>query len=147
MLTWHHKYPIMIGMNRPGRPKNSPLDRAGQLRAAKRKQRERERAAGLALVQLKLPRPVAAKLMAATRAAGFAEALDGLLDQLVIRIQEFPALRDIARNRAEEFIPAREAFGLYERNWRFVDPQKLDQREQNLVRWLAERFGGGVIHA
>lgn len=134
-------------MNRPGRPKSSRLDRAGQLRAAKRKQRERERAAGLVLVQLKLPRPVAGKLTAAARVGGFAQALDGFLDQLVVRTREFPALRDIAWNRAEEFIPAREAFGLYERNWRFVNPERLEPNEQALIRWLAERFGGGVIHA
>jgi hypothetical protein len=147
MLTWHHKYSTILAMNRPGRPRTSRLDRSSQLREAKRKQRERERAAGLVHVQLTLPRPVADKLLAASRTSGFAESLDPLLDQLVVRTQEFPALRDIAWNRTEEYLPAREAFGLYERNWRFVNPASLDERELALIRRLADRYGAGVIHA
>jgi hypothetical protein len=134
-------------MKRPGRPKTSRLDRAEQLRHAKRKQRARERAAGLANVQLRLPGPVAAKLSAAARTAGFPEALDALLDQIVIRLADYPALRDIAWNRADEYVPAREAFGLYERNWRFVDPGGLGDRERALIQWLAQRYGVGLIHA
>jgi hypothetical protein len=36
---------------------------------------------------------------------------------------------------------------LYERNWRFVDPGRLDERERALIERLAQRFGAGVIHA
>lgn len=134
-------------MKGPGRPRSSKLDRVDQLREAKRRQREREREAGLVHVQLALPRQVASKLRAAARSSGFPEALDVLLDQFVIRLEEYPALRDIAWNLADEFVSAKDAFGLYERNWRFVNPANLDEREQALIRSLSERFGGGIIHA
>ena len=130
-----------------GRPKTSRLDRAEQLRRAKRRQRTRERAAGLVHVQLRLPRPLAAKLVAAARTAEFDEGLDALLDVVVLHLADYPALRDIAWNRTDEYIPAREAFSLYERNWRFVDPEKLEERERALIQRLAQRYGAGVIHA
>jgi hypothetical protein len=134
-------------MTQTRRPTAAPANRTEQLRAAKRNQRERERAAGLMHVQLRLPRPVATKLVAAARAPEFADALAAFLDHVVIRLADYPALQDIAWNRAEEFISAREAFGLYERNWRFVEPGKLDAREQALIRRLADQYGEGVIHA
>jgi hypothetical protein len=137
----------VAGMQHPRKPKATPADRTEQLRAAKRKQRERERAAGLMHVQLRLPRPVAGKLVVAARAPEFAGALEAFLDQVVIRLADYPALQDIAWNRAEDFIPAREAFGLYERNWRFVDRGRLDEREHALIRRLADQYGAGVIHA
>ena len=134
-------------MKRPGRPRTSKLTRAEQLRHAKRAQRDRDRAAGVVQVQLKLPRPVAAKLLVTTRIPGFAQALDAFLDELVVRLADYPALSDLAWNRTDEYLPAREAFGLYERNWRFVEPGRLDERERALIERLAQRFGAGVIHA
>ena len=134
-------------MKRPGRPRTSRLPRAEQLRRAKQAQRRRERAAGLVTLQLKLPRTLAGKLAAASRTEGFLPELDDLLERLVIRIEDYPALADIAWNRVEEYIPAREAFALYERNWRFVDPASLEPRERALIARLAERFAGGLINA
>ena len=134
-------------MKRPGRPRTSKLTRAEQLRRAKRAQRDRDYAAGMVQVQLKLPRPVAAKLSATARIPGFARALDECLDELVVRLADYPALSDLAWNRTDEYLPAREAFGLYERNWRFVEPGRLDERERALIERLAQRFGAGVIHA
>lgn len=134
-------------MKRPGRPRTSKLTRAEQLRRAKRAQRDRDNAAGLVQLQLKLPRPVAAKLAATARIPGYAQALDALLDDMVVRLADYPALADLAWNRSDEYLPAREAFGLYERNWRFVNTGKLDERERALIERLAQRFGAGVIHA
>jgi hypothetical protein len=97
-------------------------------------------------VDLTLPRAVAAKLKAAACVRKFAEQLDPLLDALVVRVGDYRALGDIAWSRATEFIPAREAFALYERNWRFVDPRRLDARERDLLDRLRVRFGAGVIN-
>src|SRR5688572_3543295 len=107
--------------------------RREQLRRAKAAQRRRERRAGLAVVQLRLPRAVAAKLSRASRDERFAEELARFLDEALIPIADYPALADIAWNRAEPLIPAREAFGLYERNWRFVDQARLELRERALI--------------
>lgn len=133
-------------MNPVGRPKTSALPRAEQLRRAKRAQRERERSAGFALVQLKLPRKTAEKLAAASRIEEFAGQLDLFLDELVLRVADYPALADIAWNRGDAFIPAREALSLYERNWRFVDSARLTPHERALIDRLVERFGAGVLH-
>jgi hypothetical protein len=66
---------------------------------------------------------------------------------MVVRLADYPALADLAWNRTDEYLPAREAFGLYERNWRLVDPGRLDERERALIERLVQRFGAGVIHA
>lgn len=134
-------------MPQTGRPKISDLSRKEQLRRAKRTQRERERRAGLVNVQLLLPERTAAKLAAIRGLPGFAERLDAALDRVVIRIRDYPQLSDLAWNRTDEFIPANEAFKLYERNWRFVEPERLEAREQELIDRLKDEYGGGVINA
>ncbi|MDZ7644056.1 MAG: hypothetical protein U5K76_07470 [Woeseiaceae bacterium] len=123
------------------------MSRKAQLRRAKRAQRERERRAGLVNVQLLLPQPVADKLKSIRGLPGFAEQLDTALDRVVLRIRDYPQLSDLAWNRTDEFIPANEAFRLYERNWRFVELDRLDGRERKLIDRLASEYGGGVINA
>jgi hypothetical protein len=135
------------GMGKVGRPVTSKVKREEQLRRAKRAQRERERRAGLVNVQLVLPGNTAAKLAVARRTADFPELLDDALDQLIVHLPDYPQLRDLAWNRTDEYIPAKEAFQLYERNWRFVEPGHLDPEERALIDRLKARFGGGVINA
>ena len=123
------------------------MDRAEQLRRAKRAQRARERARGLEHVQVTLPARTAAKLRVALHDPAFLASLDRLLDEEVVRVADYPALSDIAWNLNVEILPARDAFGLYERNWRFVDEKRLDAAERALIARLADRFGAGIIHA
>ena len=127
--------------------KRIPETRAEQLRRAKRAQRVRERARGFEHVQLKLPHGTAGKLRVAMRERGFAETLDRLLDDAVVKISEFPALADIAWNLAVTHIPARHAFGLYERHWDLVNEHGLTSAERQLIEKLAARYGAGIIHA
>jgi len=134
-------------MRTSGRPKTNKLTRAEQLRGAKRRQRERQRAAGIAHVQLAVPRKLAEKIAVARRVGAFEDALEHALDRSVIRIRDYPQLADLAWNRADEFISAREAFELYERNWRLVDVRRLEPAEQQLLDSLATEFGAGVINA
>jgi hypothetical protein len=134
-------------MDKAGRTVTSKMTRAEQLRRAKRAQRERERRAGLVNVQLVLPGHTAAKLAVARRTADFPDLLDDALDQLIVHLPDYPQLRDLAWNRTDEYIPAKEAFQLYERNWRFVEPGRLDPEERALIDRLMARFGGGVINA
>ena len=103
-----------------GRPRSNPLTRPEQLRQAKRLQRERERAAGFTDVQLKLPEERARKLIVALRSPEFVHDLDRLVDAAVVDVRKYEQLATLAWNRADPFVPARDAFGLYERNWRFV---------------------------
>ena len=134
-------------MRKPGRPKTSELPRREQLRRAKRAQRIRQKLANVVEVQLALPAAVAAKLAAARRAPDFIERLDSALAGLVVRPADYPQLRDLAWNRVDELIPAREAFQLYERNWRLLDPSTLDEHERALILRLKTEFGNEEINA
>jgi hypothetical protein len=134
-------------MRTRGRPKISPLPRREQLRRAKRAQRTRQRLANLIEVQLALPADVAAKIAVAKRAAGFVEFLNAALDRAVVRLADYPQLRDLAWNRVDDFIPAKEAFQLYERNWRLLDVALLDEQERDLIARLKAEFGNDEINA
>lgn len=123
------------------------MSRREQLRSAKRAQRARQRQANIVEVQLPLPADVAAKLAAARRAPHFVALLDAALDRLVVPLSDYPQLRDLAWNRTEDLIPAKEAFQLYERNWRLLDHAKLDDRERQLIERLKAEFGHGEINA
>jgi hypothetical protein len=135
--------------NRPrvGRPRVSPLDRGAQLRAAKRRQRARQRRENIVPVQLELPADQAERLRVARRAPGFGAELEALLDEAVVDIHAWPALRELAWNRRDRWIPAAEALSLYERNWRFIDPARLEAREAHLIDRLRAKHGGGTFGA
>lgn len=132
---------------RRGRPRTSPLSRQEQLREAKRAHRRRQREAGVTEVNLRLPREEARRLQVAAGAAHFREALESFLDDTVIDLEKWPALRELAWNRAQRWIAAEDAFALYERNWRFVDRDRLTAGEAGLVDRLKRRFGAGMLNA
>ena len=134
-------------MPKSTRPRIQAADRAHQLRDAKRRQRARQRAAGMIHVQLTVPRSTAEKLAVARQAGRLERALEEVLDRSVIRIADYPQLAEIAWNRSGEFISADEAFRLYERNWRFLRGADLQPRERELIDRLAQEFGGGLINA
>lgn len=129
-----------------GRPKTSPLTREEQLRDAKRAQRQRERDAGLVNVQLRLSKEQAAQLRIAQKTSRFQEDFANLLQDTVLDIKQWPMLQDLAWNRHDQWIPAEEALGVYERNWRFVDVDKLLKEEAELIDRLQKRFGNGVLN-
>jgi hypothetical protein len=129
-----------------GRPRKNPLPRHEQLRVAKRAQRARDRAAGRVLCQVKLSPAVAERLRNALRLPGFEARLGQFLAEQVIDVREYPELALLCWNRADRFLPAQEAFALYERNWRFVDEKRLSARERGLLDRLARRYGNGVLN-
>lgn len=129
-----------------GRPRTSRLTRAEQIRVAKQAQRLRQRQAGITAVELRLPAEQAARLRAAAGGARFATALDEFLGEVVVDIDAWPMLRELAWNRADRWIPAEEALALYERNWRFVEPSQLGRAEAELIDRLKDRYGGGVLN-
>jgi hypothetical protein len=131
---------------RRGRPKTSTLSRREQLRLAKRAHRERQREAGMAEVSLRLSADEAQRLRVASAAPHFKEALGAFLDDAVLDLHRWPALRELAWSRADRWISAEDAFALYERNWRFVDHARLTPSEAKLVDRLKDRFGGGVLN-
>ncbi len=57
---------------------------------------------------------------------------------------EFPELRTLVWNRDPlRPIDAEDVFALYERNWRFVDRDRLSDKEAMLIRELTDTFGHG----
>jgi hypothetical protein len=131
---------------RPGRPKTSPLSRSEQLRLAKRAQRERERAAGMIAVPLKLAARDAERLRAAMTRPEFARQLRGLLDDTLIEVAAYENLAALCWNRGDRYLGAEEAFRLYERNWRLVDRHRMQPAERALIERLATRYGNGVLN-
>jgi hypothetical protein len=138
--------PLPTGPRRPGRPKTNPKPRLEQLRIAKRSQRQRDRDAGLALCQVKLPQEAAQRLKQAMAVPGFDAELEKYLNDAIVDARNFPNLKLLCWNRAAPFLTERDAFGLYERNWRFVDEKNLPDAERALIRRLAEKFGRGVLN-
>ena len=135
-------------MAKCGRPRTNFLPRAEQLRLAKRAQRARERGIGLENVTLKLPRDCAGPLRLAARTPGFEGEFKEFLHERVIRVADYPMLRDLLwTGRQREWLPAQEAFDIYERNWRFVNPAELGENEKALIERLSRRFGGGLLNA
>ena len=158
MMTRHHNKGAPGDMNtrpdihsataasttaRAGRPRVSRLSRAEQLRVAKRAQREREREAGLVLARLRLPAPLAAQVMFAARQPGFAAALSAFLDAETVETSCFPQLKLLCWNRRSPLLSSADAWSLYERNWRFMEPGQLEPAERQLIDRLALRFGAG----
>lgn len=64
-----------------------------------------------------------------------------------LRLDDFQQLRLIAWNlRGENTIEEKDAFGIYERNWRWVDQTHLDEREKALITRLTNEYGHGVMN-
>lgn len=59
---------------------------------------------------------------------------------------DYPQLKSLLLDREPTCpLPAKEAFALYERNWRFVDVRNLTEDETELVRELTAVYGHGVV--
>jgi hypothetical protein len=59
---------------------------------------------------------------------------------------DYPQLKSLLLDREPTCpISAKEAFALYERNWRFVDVRQLTEDETQLVRDLTAAYGNGVV--
>lgn len=63
-----------------------------------------------------------------------------------IRISDYPQLGLLCWPLAaiDELAP-KDALSIYERNWRHVDQQSLDEHEHALIRNLVERYGNGAL--
>jgi hypothetical protein len=137
---------LMEVVRKPGRPKVNPLPRTEQIRVAKRAQRQRDREAGLVLCQLKLRKETAERLRCAVAIPGFENELEKFLADEIVELRKFPNLQLLAWNRVDPYLTARDAFGLYERNWKFVDVKNMPDAERELIRGLTQRWGRGVMN-
>jgi hypothetical protein len=64
----------------------------------------------------------------------------------MIRLADFPQLRMLAWSRpAEACVDEAEAFALYEANWRFIELDKLETPEADLIKRLTREHGAGLL--
>jgi len=121
--------------------------RKAQLRAAKRRQRQREQQAGRAVYQVKLPVALCDRLKAGMKNADFVAHFEAFLQHALIRVADYPNLELFCWNLDLRYMTREDAFHLYERNWRMVDERNLDENEAVLIRELMDEFGRGLINA
>lgn len=121
--------------------------RRNQLRQAKQRQRERDREAGLALYQTKLPLHLARRLKAGLNNPGFRELFNEFLEAELIDLADFPQLQQLCWNLKVEFLTRADAYAIYERNWRLIDEANLEPTELNLVQELVQELGKGMVNA
>ena len=63
-----------------------------------------------------------------------------------IRLADYPQLAKLAwQLHGVKTLSPKEALGLYERNWRHVEPGKLEPAELALVNALVQHLGGGWL--
>ncbi|MGJ7511807.1 helix-turn-helix domain-containing protein [Variovorax sp. GT1P44] len=63
-----------------------------------------------------------------------------------IRIADYPWLKQLAwQIHGPQELTPREALGIYERNWRHVDPETLSAAEKDLVEALRLALGGDAV--
>ena len=72
--------------------------------------------------------------------------VDSLPAPAAVRIADYPVLRELAWSTEPdtELSPA-EAFGIYERQWRHIDPRALGASERALIDRLTATVGHGVL--
>ena len=123
------------------------LQRKQQLRSAKRRQRQKERDAGLALYQIRMPKHLCHRLKAGMQNPVFVQKIQDYIVHEIIEVAAFPNLALLIWNQDVEYLTRKDAFQLYERNWRHIDEAHLPAHERALIDELALEFGHGVISA
>lgn len=76
----------------------------------------------------------------------FARRLGKFLEEELVEIAAYENLSMLCWNRRATFMPAEEAFHLYERNWRLVDTRHMQDAERDLIARLKSRYGNGVLN-
>jgi len=68
------------------------------------------------------------------------------MDTPTLEIARWPALRSLAWQLHQDRIGEPDALALYEREWRHLDPDRLDPEERALIERLVRTYGQGVLH-
>ena len=81
--------------------------------------------------------------MFTARQPDFAAALSAFLDAETVEADRYPQLKLLCWDRRSPLLSAADAWSLYERNWRLIEPGQLEPAERQLIGRLALRFGAG----
>ncbi len=68
------------------------------------------------------------------------------MDTPTVEIARFPALRLLAWQLHQERMSEPDVLALYEREWRHLDPDRLDPHERALIERLVRTYGHGVLN-
>lgn len=72
-------------------------------------------------------------------------AAPALPDVHLVRLADYPQLASLSWHRQGEALSEEEALALYERNWRHMEPSKLEPAERALITRLVQRHGKGAL--
>ena len=61
-------------------------------------------------------------------------------------VANYPQLSILAWNLHQQQLPEDEVFALYERNWRFMEVDRLSHEESQLLDYLIKKYGNGVLN-
>ena len=65
----------------------------------------------------------------------------------MIALDQCPQLRLLLWNRARPIMLEEEdAFSLYERSWRFIEPEKFSESESEIFHYLLKKYGKGALN-
>ena len=64
-----------------------------------------------------------------------------------VDVESYPNLKALCWSLAEPRLTRRDAFAIYERNWRWIDTAGTSAHERAFIESLAREFGGGLINA
>ena len=64
-----------------------------------------------------------------------------------VDVATYPSLELLCWNLAAPRVTRRDAFAIYERNWRWIDAANTPPHERAFIDSLAAEFGGGLINA
>ena len=65
---------------------------------------------------------------------------------MIVKISDYEQLQQLCWNRPEDAtVTGEEALSLYERNWRFVEVEKLKDKEIQLLSMLTFEYGNSVF--
>ena len=65
----------------------------------------------------------------------------------MVRVANYPNLKLLCWSFGAPYVTRRNAFALYERNWRWLDIAGAPPHERELIDDLAREFGRGLINA
>lgn len=64
----------------------------------------------------------------------------------MLKLDDYPELKLIAWHVNVPEIDEEDAFAIYERNWRYIDRERLSDCERALIEKLTGQFGRGVMN-
>jgi hypothetical protein len=91
--------------------------------------------------RIKLPNALAKRFQFAAQQPDFINTLTKFLESEVVEVDNYPQLKLLCWNRRNGYLTAEDAWSLYERNWRFVEPEQLEIAERQLIETLTSRYG------